>query len=109
MNQLTKLLSNIYAVVLIFGGVMGFIKAHSQPSLITGVVGGLLVFIAIMISEKKPKEGYLFVAAISLIMSIFFSMKYAATHTLVPAGVMLILSATTFAVVGLSFLKHKKK
>lgn len=109
MNQVSSIISNIYSALLILGGIMGFVKAHSKMSLITGIVSGALVFLACKIGAKKPKEGYLFVAAISLVLAIFFSMRFASSHAFMPSGLMLILSTTTFAVVGLSFLKHKKK
>lgn len=109
MNQVSYIISNIYAALLVIGGVMGFVKAHSKISLMTGIVSGILVFLACKFGTQKPKEGYLFVAAISLVLAIFFSLRFTATHAFMPAGLMLILSTTTFAVVGLSFLKHKTK
>ena len=109
MNQASYIISNIYAALLIIGGVMGFVKVHSKMSLLTGTISGILVFLACRFGVKKPKEGYLFVAAISLILAIFFSLRFTGTHAFMPAGLMLILSTTTFAVVGLSFLRQKKK
>lgn len=109
MNQISSAISNLYAILLVLGGIMGFIKAHSRMSLITGVISGILVFLACKIGEKKPKEGYLFVSAVSLVLSIFFASRFSHTHAFMPSGLMLILSVTTFAVVGLSWLKKGKK
>ena len=108
MNQISTLVSNLYAILLILGGVMGFIKAHSKISLITGSISGILVLLACKIGSKSPKEGYLFISAISLVLSIFFATRFSHTGAFMPSGLMLILSVTTFAVVGLNWLKKGK-
>ncbi|OGI19504.1 MAG: hypothetical protein A3B68_04250 [Candidatus Melainabacteria bacterium RIFCSPHIGHO2_02_FULL_34_12] len=108
MTQISKITSYIYGFLLIFGGIMGYVKAHSKMSLITGLVSGILIFLACNLGAKKPKEGYLSIAAISLVLSLFFLMRYSSTHTFMPSGLMLILSTTTFVVVGLSWFKGKK-
>ncbi len=108
MNSISNLTSKIYGALLILGGIMGFVKAHSKMSLLTGVMSGILVFLACNIGAKNAKNGYLFVSAISLMLSIFFVLRFSHSHVFMPSGLMSILSMTTFVVVGLSFLKHKK-
>ena len=107
MNQISILISNAYGALLVVGGIMGYMKAHSKISLLTGLISGILVQFACQIGKKKPKEGYLFVSTISLILSVFFCMRFAKTHAFMPSGLMLILSAITLAIVGISFLKEK--
>ena len=106
MDKFSKLVSLIYGVMLILGGVMGFLKAHSKVSLITGALSGLIVLLSCKI---KSKSSYLYVSAISLILAGFFSYRFAHNHVFMPAGLMLILSTTTFCVVSLSWFKSKKK
>ncbi|MBI3591153.1 MAG: TMEM14 family protein [Candidatus Melainabacteria bacterium] len=108
MNQISNFISKIYGILLIAGGIMGFVKAHSKMSLLTGAISGILVFISCSIGSKRPKEGYLYVSTVSLILAVFFALKFKATHAFMPAGLMLILSTTTFVIVGLSFLQAKK-
>ncbi len=106
MDKLSKLVSLIYGIMLILGGVMGFLKAHSKVSLITGVLSGLIVLYS---SKIKSKSSYLYVSAISLVLAGFFSYRFAHTHALMPAGLMLVLSTTAFCVVSLSYFKSRKK
>ena len=106
MDKFSKLVSLIYGVMLILGGVMGFLKAHSKISLLTGVMSGLIVLLSCKI---KSKSAYLYVSAISLVLAGFFSYRFAHSHALMPAGVMLILSTTTFCIVALSWFKSKNK
>ena len=106
MDKFSKLVSLIYGIMLILGGVMGFLKAHSKISLITGAISGLVVLLSCKI---KSSSAYLYVSSISLILAGFFSYRFAATHSFMPAGLMLILSTMTFCIVALSWFKSKKK
>ena len=106
MDKFSKLVSLIYGVMLILGGVMGFLKAHSKVSLITGVVSGLIVLLG---CKVKSPSSYLYISAISLVLAGFFSYRFAHSHALMPAGLMLILSTTTFCVVSLSWFKSRNK
>ena len=106
MDKLSSFISNLYGLLLILGGVMGFLKAHSTMSLITGAISGLIVLLS---CKMKSKSSYLYVSAISLVLAGFFSYRFAHSHALMPAGLMLILSTTTFCVVSLSWFKSKKK
>ena len=106
MDKFSKLVSLIYGAMLILGGIMGFLKAHSTISLITGGVSGLIV---LMSSKMKQKSSYLYVSAISLVLAGFFSYRFAHSHAFMPAGLMLILSTTAFCIVSLSYFKSRKK
>lgn len=107
MDQLTSLISNVLAVLLIVGGIYGFITAQSVISLATGLISGILLFVANQIANKKPKDGYIFICAISLVLAIFFAIKFAANHALMPHGLMLVLSTTTLVITGLNLFKKK--
>lgn len=108
MNEISKVTSYVYGAALIIGGLIGFVVAQSTMSLTAGTVSGILVLIACKLGDKKPKEAYLFIAAVSLVVASFFFNKFASNRILMPYGLMLIISATTFAVVGLGYLKQKK-
>ena len=107
MDKLSNLTSTLYGILLIVGGIMGFVKAHSKWSLITGVISGLMIFLAMKTGSQNPKAGYLFIASISLVLAIFFSMRFAANHALMPGGLMLLLSTITFVCVARGWLKSK--
>lgn len=106
MDKFSKLVSLIYGAMLVFGGVIGFLKVHSKISLLTGIVSGLIVLLSCKI---KSASAYLYVSAISLVLAGFFSYRFAHSHALIPTGLMLILSTTVFCIVSLSWFKAKKK
>ena len=105
MDKLSALMSNFYAVMLIVGGVIGFVKAHSKWSLIVGVISGLFIFLSCKLGQRNSKAAYLFIASLSLVLAMFFSLRFAATHAFMPAGFMLILSTTTYVLVAMGWLK----
>lgn len=105
MDKLSKVTSTIYSAFLILGGIMGYVKAQSKMSLLTGLVSGLIVLLALKVSEKNPKAGYLFIASISLVIAIFFSLRFAASHAFMPSGLMLILSTITYVFVARGWIK----
>lgn len=109
MNNISNFISIIYAVLLIVGGAIGFLKAKSIISLISGALSGLLVLLAYKFGTRDPKSAYLYIAAISLCLAIFFLIRYSASQVFIPSGLMFLLSTTTFVVIGLSFLKSQKK
>lgn len=108
MNNISKFISIIYAVLLISGGVIGYLKAHSIVSLITGLISGILILLSYVTSNKNPKSGYLYIAAISLCLGIFFLNRYMQTFVFMPSGLMFLMSMTTFVIVGLGYFKIKK-
>lgn len=109
MDPISILSSNILATLLIIGGIFGFITAKSVISLTVGLISGLLIFVACKKGITRVKESYLFIAAISLVLAILFAIKFSSSPVLLPNGLMLILSTTNLAIVGLSYLKLKKK
>ena len=112
MNKLSKTTSTIYAILLIIGGIMGFVKAHSTISLLTGITSGVLIFIFLKQGEKggkKVKASYDYITALSLTLGLFFGYRFAIHNVFMPGGLMLMLSAITFAVVGFSGFKHDKQ
>ena len=108
MNNISKFTSIIYAVLLLSGGIMGYLKAHSTISLITGLISGILILLSYVMSNKNPKAGYLYIAAISLWLGVFFLNRYMQTYIFMPSGLMFLMSMTTFVIVGLGYFKIKK-
>jgi uncharacterized membrane protein (UPF0136 family) len=58
MVGLTRVLLFLYGIALIGGGVMGYVKAQSQASLIAGGISGFLALVAATISLSRPRLGF---------------------------------------------------
>lgn len=107
MDKFSTIVSNVYALLLVAGGIFGFVKAHSMWSLVTGIIFGLLIFISTNYGKHNVKMQYFSNALFSLIVAFIFLFRFMATHSFMPAGLMLILSTFTFVVVGMGWLKNK--
>ena len=82
----------VYAVLVIIGGVIGYTRAQSRPSLIMGVVSGLLLLLAgwglgHALSWGEPLSIVLIVALL-----VFFGGRYANSRAFMPSGLMAVLS-----------------
>jgi uncharacterized membrane protein (UPF0136 family) len=82
-----------YIVLLVAGGVMGFLKARSKASLIASLAFAIPLSLCAMRIISEP-----IVADILLmILLVFFGLRFARGRKFMPAGLMIILSIVALA------------
>ncbi len=82
----------LYGVLVILGGVIGFLKANSLVSLLMGVSFGIVVAVSgYFILQGKTRALY-WAFGFSLILLAVFLLRYWQTHAMMPSGMMAILS-----------------
>ena len=93
----------VYGLLVLLGGVMGYLKAKSQMSLYSGVGSGVALLIAWFISRQMPVVGLGLAAGIALVLCVVFVKRFSVTRAFMPAGMMMIfsLAATVLFVFGL--------
>ncbi|MEI8365634.1 MAG: TMEM14 family protein [Parachlamydiaceae bacterium] len=90
--KLAGWLTLVYALIVFLGGIFGYVKAESVPSLVMGVIfAAVLGISAFMIFNKKALGFYTGVGS-SLFLFLFFLWRFAMTFKVMPAGIMCILS-----------------
>ena len=89
----------VYAVFTIVGGIFGFVKTGSRPSLIAGFVSGLLLLAAGYGLGRGLPWGLPLAAVLTAALLFFFGIRYGRTRAFMPAGLMVILSILTLAAV----------
>jgi uncharacterized membrane protein (UPF0136 family) len=89
----------IYAVLLTAGGIMGFVKARSRVSLVTGLVSALAALVALWFSTLRSPLGFPLGMALSTALFIFFGYRYALRNRrFMPNGMMAVVSLIVLGV-----------
>jgi len=83
----------IFGALTIIGGVIGYVKAGSVPSIIAGVITGLLLVAAGLLLPDHGAAGLGDAFIRSLLLAGQFIPKFVQMGKMMPAGVMSILSA----------------
>ena len=82
----------IFGILTIAGGIMGYVKAGSTPSLIAGSITGILLIVAALLLPAHQLAGLMLALVVSLLLAAQFLPKFLRTGKAMPAGLMSILS-----------------
>jgi uncharacterized membrane protein (UPF0136 family) len=90
--EATKIYFIIFGLLTIAGGVVGYVKAGSVPSIIAGSITGVLLLIAAFVMPEHRVAGIATALIVSLLLVAYFGRKYLSTGAIMPAGIMSVLS-----------------
>ena len=79
----------IYGLLVLIGGLMGYNKAGSKVSLISGVLSGLLLISAAIMQLQGLAWGLILARLVTAILVVVFAMRLLKTRKFMPAGLML--------------------
>jgi uncharacterized membrane protein (UPF0136 family) len=82
----------VYAIVVLVGGVIGYVKAQSILSLATGIIASLALALSAYAMITNRVQGFYATLGISAFLCIFFVYRFIATAKFMPGGLMSILS-----------------
>ena len=80
----------IYGLLAGFGGIFGYIKSQSKPSLISGCISGILLLVAAFMQIQGNSLGLLISKIIIFLLVAVFTVRLNKTKKFMPAGIMLI-------------------
>ena len=95
----------IFGALTIIGGVIGYVKAGSLPSIIAGAITGVLLLVAGWILPANRTTGLVIGLIVSLLLAAQFVPKFIRTKSVMPAGLMSILSVIGIVVAIVAWLK----
>jgi uncharacterized membrane protein (UPF0136 family) len=89
----------IYAVLLAVGGIMGFVKARSRPSLIAGLASAVAALVALWLSRLGYSFGIPLGMTLATVLFVFFGYRYAVRNRrFMPNGMMAVVSLIVLGV-----------
>jgi uncharacterized membrane protein (UPF0136 family) len=93
----------IYALVVLLGGVMGYLKAKSKVSLFSGLGSGIALLVAWIVCRQAAMAGLGLATLIALVLFVVFILRFLKTRAFMPAGLMMVFSfaATVVFLLGL--------
>lgn len=95
----------IYALLILVGGMMGFVKAHSSASLIAGTVAGLILIMTSTGIYYSHPWGLTVALAATSLLTLFFSYRYFVAQAFFPSGFTALISVVVLLL--LSFLPRR--
>lgn len=97
-----------YALLILLGGMIGFAKAHSLPSLIMGSLFAGILIVCSFLMFKGVHWAYPVSATMTLFLLAFFSYRFYMSLKWMPAGIMVIASLLTLLLLYKPFSKNCK-
>jgi uncharacterized membrane protein (UPF0136 family) len=88
----TKIYFIVFGILTIAGGIIGYVKAGSMPSIIAGSISGILLLVAAFLLPDHVVAGLAVGLIVSLLLAGQFIPKFIRTGKVMPAGMMSILS-----------------
>jgi uncharacterized membrane protein (UPF0136 family) len=106
MLNATKIYFLVFGALTIVGGVIGYVKAGSLPSIIAGSITGVLLLVAGALLPEHRAAGLATAFVVSLLLAAQFVPKFIRTGRAMPAGMMSILSVIGIIVAVVAWMKR---
>src|SRR5258708_23212565 len=95
----------VFGILRIGGGVIGYVKVGSLPSIVAGSITGVLLLVAAFLLPEHRAAGLATAFIVSLLLAAQFVPKFVRTGRVMPAGMMSILSVLGIIAVIVAWVK----
>ena len=104
MHEIAKVSLIVVGIVMALGGVMGFVKGKSKPSLIAGLISGAIFIGLYFLVDSQAQAAFIGGAALSVALAVMFMTRLRKTKKFMPSGMLLAISLSEFATLLLCYL-----
>lgn len=87
----------IYAALLAAGGIMGYVKAGSRPSLIAGLASAALTAIGLALAAAGRPAGFWLGWVVAIALTVVFGIRYRKSGKVMPSGMLAVVSLLVVA------------
>jgi uncharacterized membrane protein (UPF0136 family) len=84
-----------YGILAGVGGILGYAKARSQTSLISGLISGILLIVGGVAHQQNLSWGLPLAIAVTILLIVVFVIRLAKTRKFMPAGLMVVAGVLT--------------
>ena len=97
----------VFGLLAIAGGVLGFVKAQSKPSLIAGGISGVLLLVAgYLLGTENAQTGLILGVLLCIALAGRFVPSFLKTKKAMPAGMMAALSVVGIVVTAVALAQR---
>lgn len=97
--RFTGFVVTVYGLLVVMGGLIGYLTANSLPSLLAGSISGALLFASGLGFYRSSVVAFFTAMAVALILTLFFAFRFYLTRQMMPVGMMAILSFTVLLLI----------
>jgi len=103
MHNFANVVLWVYIVLLLVGGLIGFLKAKSQISLVTSVAAAALLALAAIPGILAPTFAQNLAAVIMVVLLVVFAIRLGKTKKFMPSGMMLVITGVALGLRSIHF------
>jgi uncharacterized membrane protein (UPF0136 family) len=92
-----------YIVLLLAGGLFGFLKAKSKVSLVTSVVSAALLALAALPGIFQPGFARALTNSVMAVLLVVFAVRFVKTKLFMPGGLLMVITALALALRNITF------
>ena len=97
MQTTTAIIVWVYAALVILGGILGWVKARSRPSLVAGLVFGLALAVSGWAIFQELRGGGPASLVLAVLLLAVMTLRFRRTRKFMPAGLVAVVSALVAA------------
>jgi len=95
--EAAKIVLLVLSVLVLVGGIIGFVKAKSKASIIAGVISAILLGGSYVYSLTDAKRGLIAGDVVCLLLAIMFRVRWRISKKFMPSGMLAILMVLSLA------------
>jgi uncharacterized membrane protein (UPF0136 family) len=103
--DLPEIITAVFGAFVVFGGIMGYVKAASKASLIAGSVTGGLLLLSAFLMTREMMAGKILGIVVSLVLLSQFGPSLLKKFKVMPNLLIVILGLLTIVTLGISFVQ----